>query len=196
MYHSSRPGNGDMLLWIFLTVIHLIFPQKIRLSADPVIPGNDFLLPKGSPQMSMSPIQTLISYPDLTLFSLGRGRSGYEIMQTLKLSIAASRRVYSNRGTWKKIIQSQRFLKTTDSQVFCCERTNNIRKFEGCFLRRQVISNGFKVFNGCIAEASILLILFAKKKPYDWIIFFQVPQFEQSHCEGGVIVRVILVYNQ
>ena len=196
MYHSSRPGNGDMLFWIFLTVIHLILPQKIRLSADPVIPGNDFFPPKGSPQMSMSPIQTLISYPDLTLFSLGRGRSGYEIIQTLKLSIAASRRVYCNRGTWKKIIQSQRFLKTTDSQVFSCERTNNIRKFEGCFLRRQVISNGFKVFNGCIAEASILLILFAKKKPYGWIIFFQVPQFEQSHCEGGVIVRVLLVYNQ
>ena len=56
MYHSSRPGNGDMLLWIFLTVIHLILPQKIRLSADPVIPGNDFLLPKGPPQMSMCPI--------------------------------------------------------------------------------------------------------------------------------------------
>ena len=25
---------------------------------------------------------------------------------------------YSNLGTWKKIIQSQRFLKTNDSQVF------------------------------------------------------------------------------
>ena len=56
MYHSSRPGNGDMLFWIFLTVIHLILPQKIRLSADPVVPGNDFLPPKGSPEMSMSPI--------------------------------------------------------------------------------------------------------------------------------------------
>ena len=56
MYHSSRPGNGDMLFWTFLTVIHLILPQKIRPSADPVIPGNDFFLPKGSPQMSMSPI--------------------------------------------------------------------------------------------------------------------------------------------
>ena len=33
-----------MLFWIFLTVIHLILPQKIRLSADPVIPGNDFFL--------------------------------------------------------------------------------------------------------------------------------------------------------
>ena len=54
MYHSSRPGNGNMLFWIFL--IHLILPQKIRPSADPVIPGNDFLLPKGSPQMSMCPI--------------------------------------------------------------------------------------------------------------------------------------------
>jgi len=27
-----------------------------------------------------------------------------------------------------------------------------IHKFEGCFLRGQVSSNGFKVFNGCIVE--------------------------------------------
>ena len=41
---------------------------------------------------------------------------------------------------WKKIIQSQRFLKTKDSQLFG----------GGCFLRGQVSLNGFKVFNGCI----------------------------------------------
>ena len=35
---------------------------------------------------------------------------------------------YSNRGTWKKIVQSQRFLKTKDSQViFFGERTNKIQ---------------------------------------------------------------------
>ena len=64
---------------------------------------------------------------------------------------------YSNRGTWKKIIQSQRFLKTKDSQLFC-KWANNIHKFEGRFLGGQVSSNAFKVFNGCVVEPSILLI--------------------------------------
>ena len=31
---------------------------------------------------------------------------------------------YSNRGTWKKIVQSQRFLKTKDSQVIFFWRTD------------------------------------------------------------------------
>jgi len=43
------------------------------------------------------------------------------------------------------------FLKTKDSQVFC-KWTNNIPEFENCFLRGQVSSHGFKVFNGCIVE--------------------------------------------
>ena len=42
-------------------------------------------------------------------------------------------------------------IKTKDFQVFC-KQTDSIRKFEGCFLRGQVSSNGFKVFNGCIVE--------------------------------------------
>ena len=58
---------------------------------------------------------------------------------------------YLNWGTWKNIIQSQRFLKAEDSQVFC-KRTNNIDEFVDCFLRGQVSSNSFKVFNGCIVE--------------------------------------------
>ena len=37
---------------------------------------------------------------------------------------------------------------TKDSQVFFCKRTNNILEFEGCFLRGQVSSKGFIVFNG------------------------------------------------
>ena len=40
---------------------------------------------------------------------------------------------------------SQRFLKTKDSQFFC-QQTNSIHKFNGCFLRGQVSTNGFKVF--------------------------------------------------
>ena len=57
---------------------------------------------------------------------------------------------YSNHGIWKKIVNSQRFLKT--KQKFFCKWTNNIHKFEGCFLRGQVTSNGFKVLNSCIVE--------------------------------------------
>ena len=58
---------------------------------------------------------------------------------------------FLNRGTYLKIIQSQRILKTKDSQVFC-KPINNVDEFEGCFLRGPVGSNGFKVFNGCIVE--------------------------------------------
>ena len=57
------------------------------------------------------------------------------------------------QDTWEKIVQSHHFLKTKGSQVFFFEkRTNNIHEFEGCFLRGQVSSKGFIVFNGCIVE--------------------------------------------
>ena len=39
---------------------------------------------------------------------------------------------FLNRGTYLKIIQSQRILKTKDSQVFC-KPINNVDEFEGCF---------------------------------------------------------------
>jgi len=55
------------------------------------------------------------------------------------------------------------FMKTKDSQCFFCIRTNNIHKYEGCFLRGQVSSNGFKVFNGFIVEYLNVIGLFAKK---------------------------------
>ena len=47
-----------------------------------------------------------------------------------------------------------RFLKRKDAQYFFffCEWTDNIHRFEGCFLRGQVSSNGFKIFNRCIVE--------------------------------------------
>ena len=35
---------------------------------------------------------------------------------------------------------------------FLGKRRNTVHRFEGCFLRGQVRSNGFKVFNGCKAE--------------------------------------------
>ena len=77
---------------------------------------------------------------------------------TLKLtgSKTFSQCDYWNWGTWK-ITESNRFLKTKDSQLFC-KRANNIHKFEGRFLGGQVSSNAFKVFNGCVVEPSILLI--------------------------------------
>ena len=68
---------------------------------------------------------------------------------------------YSSRGTWKKIIQSQRFL-IQNILKFFCKRTNNIHEFEGCFLRGQITSNGFKVFHGCIVEPGILLVRLQK----------------------------------
>ena len=40
----------------------------------------------------------------------------------------------------------------------------NIHKFECCFLRVEVSSNSFWVFNGCIVESWILLVCLQKKK--------------------------------
>ena len=41
---------------------------------------------------------------------------------------------------------------------------NNIHQFEGCFLRGQVSSNGFKVFNGCIVQYMRFIGPSVKKK--------------------------------
>ena len=81
--------------------------------------------------------------------------------------------------------------------IYVCVQFHNwfIHEFEGCFLRGQVSSNGFKVFNpvfnSCIVEPWILLVSLEKKtwesfvfkKLCKWIIFFQVPPFEWSHCK-------------
>jgi len=45
---------------------------------------------------------------------------------------------YLNRDTWKKIAQSQRFLKTEDFQFFLCKGTNNIPKIWELFSERSV----------------------------------------------------------
>ena len=37
-------------------------------------------------------------------------------------------------------------------KFFCKLRTNNIHEFEGCFLRGQLSSNGYTVFNSCMVE--------------------------------------------
>ena len=74
---------------------------------------------------------------------------------------------HSNRKTWKTTVQSQCFLETKDSQVFFANRPIKIiHKFEGCFLRGRVRSNGYKVFNGCIVEYLNFIGPFAKKLEY------------------------------
>ena len=72
---------------------------------------------------------------------------------------------HSNRDTRKKIVQSQRFLKTRFSSFFfffAYGPCNNIHQSEGCFLIGQVNLNGFKNFNGCIVEYLNFISLSAK----------------------------------
>ena len=70
---------------------------------------------------------------------------------------------HSNRDTWKKFLQSQRFLKTRFSSFFLAYGPcNNIHQFEGCFLIGQLSLNGFKNFNGCIVEYLNFISLSAK----------------------------------
>ena len=59
---------------------------------------------------------------------------------------------------------------------FFCKWTNDIHKSEGRFLKGQVTSNCFKVFNSCIVEPWIYLVHKPKKtkKRCTWTIFFQV----------------------
>ena len=82
-------------------------------------------------------------------------------------------REHSNRDTWKKIVQSQRFLKTRSSSFFffAYGPCNNIHQFEGCFLRGQVSSNGLKVFNGCIVEYLSFIGLSVKIRKKNWESF-------------------------
>ena len=67
---------------------------------------------------------------------------------------------HSTGDTWEKIVllHHKRF------SSFFCKRTNNIHKFEGCFLRGQVSSKGFIVSNGSIVEYLNFIGPVAKKK--------------------------------
>ena len=78
---------------------------------------------------------------------------------------------HSNRDTWKKIVQSQRFLKTRCSSFFAYGPCNNIHQFEGCFLIGQVSLNGFKNFNGCIVE--YLSFISLSTKTLENILFWE-----------------------
>ena len=63
---------------------------------------------------------------------------------------------------------------------FFCKRTSNIHKFEGCFLRGQVRSNGLKVFNRGIAESWILLVHL--QKPWESFVF-------RNRCDGTIFIQ-------
>ena len=88
---------------------------------------------------------------------------------------------YPNWRTWKKIVQSERFLKTKGSKVFC-KRTNNIHEFEGCFLRGQVRSNAFKVFIGYVVESWTLLVPLQEKLAN--LLFSEIVVIRQSSSKN------------
>lgn len=60
------------------------------------------------------------------------------------------------------------FGRLCSQNVFCKQKilkqgTNKIHRFQECFRRGQVSSNGFKVFNGCIVHPWIFLVRLQKK---------------------------------
>ena len=61
---------------------------------------------------------------------------------------------------------------------FFCKRTHNIHEFESCFLRSQVRSNAFKVFNVHIVESWILLVTLQEK--LENLLFSEIVVIEQS----------------
>ena len=79
-------------------------------------------------------------------------------------------RLPNHKDFWKQII-----LKVSG------KRTNNIHRFEGCFLRGQVSSKGFKVFNECIVEYLNFNGPFAKK--LENLLFSEMIVIGQSSSE-------------
>ena len=68
-------------------------------------------------------------------------------------------------------------MKTKCSQVFC-KRTNNIHKYLRDLSQevRYIVSNGFKIFNGCLVELWILLVSFHKKN-------LRIFWFQKRRCD-------------
>ena len=98
---------------------------------------------------------------------------------------------YSKWHTWKKFIQSQRFLKAKNSQFFC----NWANKTQGSTMQRLKMLKPFELTWRLRKQPSNLWMLSVhsqKKKKYcasflfrkrcDWIIF-QEPWFGQSCCK-------------
>ena len=91
------------------------------------------------------------------------------------------RRLYNHNVFWKQ-----------DSQVlFAYGPYNNIHQFEGCFLRGQVSSNGFKHFNGCIV--GYLNFIGLSAKTLENLLFWEHVVIGQSSSEcPGLSVRTAM----
>ena len=84
---------------------------------------------------------------------------------------------YSNRGTWKKIIQSQRFLETKDSQVYfqtdqCHSRLYyaTVENFETVWTYLKSPPNSWMLLVHCKKKKA--WESFVLENRFDWIIFF------------------------
>ena len=104
--------------------------------------------------------------------------------------LTSSQCEYSNRGTWKKIIQSQCFV--LENKRFSILFANGPIKFKLQLCNRwlktrlnlpNLTGNSLQIYecywSVCKNKTWESFVL---KKRCDWIIFFQMPQFEQSHC--------------
>ena len=67
--------------------------------------------------------------------------NNHRVYSATTLTVALGKRL-SNQN----VFENKRFLR------FFRKRTNNIHKFEGCYLRGQVSLNGFILFNCCIVQ--------------------------------------------
>ena len=91
-------------------------------------------------------ITVVLSFGTLRVYSTLTGKKKRkETEEWYKLIVQYK---HSTRDTWEKIVQ----LHHKKILNFFCKQTNNIHKFEDCFLRGQVSLKGFIVFNGCIVE--------------------------------------------
>ena len=83
------------------------------------------------------------------------------------------RRLLNHNDFWK-----QKILKVLS------KRTNNVHRFEDCFLRGQASANGFKVFNDCIVAYLNFIGPFAKK--LENLLFSEMIEIGQSSskCPG------------
>ena len=87
-------------------------------------------------------------------------------------------RLSNHNGFWK-----------TKTLIFFCKRTNKILRFEGCFLRGQVSSNGFKVFNGLHCWTLNFIGPFAKKLENLEKLENVVIGYSSSKCPGSSSLR-------
>ena len=120
------------------------------------------------------------------------GKTTANLHDLLKLSVQTlkpghgrtlGRTLYNHNVFWKQ-----------DSQVlFACRPCNNIHQFEGCFLRDQVRSNGFKHFNACIV--GYLNFTGLSAKTLENLLFWENVVIGQSSSKClGLILRTAMYY--